>query len=550
MATNGRDRILIVESDPSISDLVARQALKAAGYQTYVVGDAGSAISKAVQLAPDVIITDLMLPGLSGKDLIVALASQNVNIPVIILSRAGTEADIISAFRLGASDYLNWPVREAEVVAVVERVLRQVRERRERDDAMRQLQQANQDLQLRVRELTAIFSIGKAITSVTDRDSLFEKILDGAVRLSQADLGWFLLRDERTVFRLAAQHNLPTVLVANLSQPWDDSISSLVAMSGEPLSIHGEPLKRFKIVSLGQAVLIVPVKAQKQVIGLLAVMRRQATPFGAGEQNLLCAMADYASIALVNAGLFQAVEERVRSLQRQVDNVRSGEKIGDEILQCARRGLRANLNAAQTLLDRLLKDPSHSWGADQRQWLALLQDQLHGQGRIVDAIPQMAAGKEEGPRAVQLNELVRQVASRFQPYAQQNNVNLVVDMPPDSLSVPGDAYQLAQALGGLLSNAIQYSNIAGRILLRLERPAGDVAHLLVMDAGIGIDARRIPTLFEPSARPAGQQPGRFGGLGIGLPLVKEIITNHNGKIWAESKPGQGTVFHINLPLAK
>ncbi len=550
MVTNGRDRILIVESDPIVSDLIARQALKAAGYQTYVVGDAGSAISKAIQLAPDVIITDLNLPGLSGKDLMVALASQNVAIPVIILSQKGAEADIISAFRLGASDYLIWPLREAEVVTVVERVLRQVRERRERDQLARQLQQANQDLQMRVRELTSIFSIGKAVTSVTDQSSLFDKILEGAVKATQADLGWFLLRDDEKVYRLVAQRNLPQVMMARLNQPWDDSISSLVAMSGEPLSIHGEPLKRFKIVSLGQSALIIPIKVQKQVIGLLVVMRQQAVPFGVSEQNLLSAVADYASISLVNAQLFQAMEERTRTLQRHVDNARTREKISDEILQCSRNSLRANLDSAQTALDRLIKDPGARWTADQRQALALLQDQLRGQGRIVEAMPESSGAKENVTHLVRLNDVVRQVVNYFQHFAQQNNVTMVVDIPQDPLMAQGEAYQLGQVLGGLLSNAIQYSNIAGRVTVRLDRTSDSSVHLTVMDTGIGIDPRRIPRLFEPGERAEMLRLRRFGGLGIGLPLIKEIVQNHKGKVWAESKPGQGSVFHVTLPLVK
>ncbi len=548
MATNGRDRILIVESDPIVSDLIARQALKAAGYQTYVVGDAGSAISKAIQLAPDVIITDLTLPGLSGKDLMVALASQNLTIPVIILSQKGAEADIISAFRLGASDYLIWPVREAEVVNVIERVLRQVRERRERDQLARQLQQANQDLQLRVRELTTIFSIGKAVTSVTDQASLFDKILEGAVKATQADLGWFLLRDDDKVFRLVAQRNLPAVMMARLNQPWDDSISSLVAMSGEPLAIHGEPLKRFKIVSLGQSALIIPIKVQKQVIGLLVVMRQQALPFGASEQNLMGAVADYASISLVNARLFQAMEQRTHTLQRHVDNAYTREKISEEILQCSRNSLRANLDAAQTALDRLVKDPGARWTADQRQALALLQDQLRGQGRIVEAIPEPGSDKQDGVHTVKLNDVIRKVLNHFQHFAQQNNVTLVVDIPQEPLMVQGDAYQLEQVLGGLLSNAIQYSNIAGRVTVRVDRTSQSSVHLTVMDTGIGIDPRRLPKLFEPGGRAEMLRLRRFGGLGIGLPLTKEIVQNCKGKIWAESKPGQGAVFHVTLPL--
>lgn len=119
MATG--ERILIVENDPDIADLIGRQALKPLGYQVNVVGDAGSAIKLAVQTPPDLILANINLPGLSGKDLLAALGSQNVKSPVIVITEKGQEHDAIQAFRLGATDVLFWPLRDAEVVSIVER---------------------------------------------------------------------------------------------------------------------------------------------------------------------------------------------------------------------------------------------------------------------------------------------------------------------------------------------------------------------------------------------------------------------------------------------
>src|SRR5512133_1969243 len=210
---NLRDRILVVEHDPVISDLIGRQALQSIGYQVQMVGDATAAIPQAIQFLPDVLIVDLNLPGLSGKDLLVALASQGIEIPVMVIAQKGMEGDVIQAFRLGATDYMLWPLRDAEVVSAVERVLKQVHERREREHLSRQLQQTNQELQSRVRELTTIFSVGKAVTSITDQRALFDKIVEGAVRVTEADLGWFLMReDSGKNYLLSAYRNLPASL--------------------------------------------------------------------------------------------------------------------------------------------------------------------------------------------------------------------------------------------------------------------------------------------------------------------------------------------------
>jgi DNA-binding response OmpR family regulator len=316
-----QERILVVESDPYISDLIARQSLLPMGYQVTIAGAAGAAIQEAISFNPDAIIADLDLPGLSGKDLLVALSSQGIDVPVIVLARKGSESDVIQAFRLGASDYLNWPIREAEVVSAVERVLKQVRARRERELLARQLNQTNQELQRRVRELTTILAISKAVTSITDQRALFDKVLEGAVFVAEADCGWLSIRkDQSKLFLLSAVRNLPPSLEAPLYQPFDDGISNLVALSRESLSIHGEALKRFKASLFGQSALVVPVKVKREVVGLLVVMRKAAQPFSAGNQALLEAVADYAAISLVNASLFRALEERARSLEQAVAN--------------------------------------------------------------------------------------------------------------------------------------------------------------------------------------------------------------------------------------
>lgn len=547
-----QDRILIVESDPVISDFFARQTLQAVGYQVFVVNDASTAISRAAQVSPDVIITNLDLPGLSGKDLLVALFSQGVTIPVILVAKKGMENEIIQAFRLGAADYLLWPSREPEILAAVERNLKQVHERREREQLARQLQQTNQELHQRVRELTTIFSIGKAVTSITDQAALFDKILENVTKVTQADLGWFLLRDETSkAFLLVAQHKLPGSLPVRLNQPWDDGISSLVAMSGEPLAIHGEPLKRFKIASLGQSALIVPVKASKQVIGLLALVRRKPEAFSQGEQHLAGAIADFASISLVNARLFRTIEERARQQQALAENALAGEKITNELLQKVKKELRNALEIQHGALERLAKDPTSRWAPNQRESLSTIQDALSNLDRIAEAItPLQAARTQRVTRAVNLNDLVRQTASQFLLFTQQSNLALISDLPPQPVFVAGDEGQIAQAINGLVSNAIKFCNPGGQVRILVEKISEHDARITISDSGPGLEPNQLSKLFSGEARSELSRPRRFGGLGIGMPLIKELVTRQNGKIWAESTLGQGTRFHITLPAVK
>jgi DNA-binding response OmpR family regulator/GAF domain-containing protein len=545
-----RERILIVESDPVISDLVARQALQMAGFQTMVVSDANSAIGKAMQFAPDVIIVNENLRGLSGKDLLVALTSQGIETPVIMLAPRGSEMEIIQAFRLGATDYLLWPVREAEVINAVERVLKQVRDRRERERLTLQLQQINTELQQRARELTTIFAVGKAVISITDVNILFKNILEGAARVTQADLGWLMLRDDASKnFVVAAIHNLPASLSVEINKPWDDGISGLVAMSGESLSIYGEPIRRFKLASLGQSVLVVPIKVQRKVIGILVVMRSQSLPFKGSEQNLVEAVADYLSIYMVNVRLFKVVEDRARYLQVMVDNAQTGEKVINGILQSVKKEIAVPIKDARATLARLEGDASIRWNPNQREWIITLQDKLILLDQIAEAITPL-----EGFKAVpdvsrtNLNEILRKSIKRFQPFARQSSLMLVAELPEEPLVARADPGQVSAAVEGILSTAIKNSNPGGEINIRLgKNTEGDIL-LNVEDNGDGFSPEQVNRLLTDSLPPTPGKLQRFGGLAVGMQQAQELILRQKGQLDIESFQGKGTTYRITIPM--
>ena len=364
----------MVESDPDVSDLIARQALKPLGYQINVATDAASAIRQAVQAAPDLIISNLVLPGLSGKDLLVALSSQGISAPFIVLANKGSETDVIQAFRLGAADFITMPIRETEVVVAVERVLKQTREGRAREQLDHQLKQTNAELQRRVRELTTIFTIGRAVISITDQRVLFEKIVEGAVQVSEADMGWLSLRDEKThAIHLSAHLRLPEAWAKKMNQPLDDGMGGLVAVSGETLAINGEPLQQFKIAQIGKSAVVVPIKIQNEVIGLLAMVRKADRPFDQSAQSLLEALADYASISLVNAQLF-------RALASSADTAQKGEKRRYDRFEGLRQEIQEQVLIAQYPLQLLLSEQMGSLTSDQKTALNTMRVSLERMG--------------------------------------------------------------------------------------------------------------------------------------------------------------------------
>jgi signal transduction histidine kinase/DNA-binding response OmpR family regulator len=547
-----KDRILIVESDPIVTDLVARQALKPQGYEIKVVTEANQAIQQAVSFSPDVVIANLELPGLSGKDLLVALAAQSVDVPVIMIAARGKERDVIQAFRLGASDYLGSPVRETEVVSAVERALKQVHARRERERLQVRLQQTNRELEKRVKELTTLFAIGKAMNTIAEHKELFNRVLDGAIRITEADIGWLLVKDERTQeLRLTAHLGLPKSLTEHMNEPWDDGVSALVAMSGEPLALHGDSLRRFKIAALGKSALIMPVKVQEQTIALLVVMRQQAREFSTGEQAMLEAVSDYASISLVNARLFRALDERAASLQKIVEKAQKSEKLKDDIIEHVTHELREPLISSKGYVDIFITGEMGMLKTKQMEAMRTTQNKLQRAIDILDAMALMhSTATPNELQTINLNDLANQAIGRFQKKAQARDIQIVAELSSEALKVSVDSKQIMIVLDALLSNAIKFSPANRKIIVRTKRARNKHLVLSVADQGKGINAKNLNHVFDRFFQVDSPENEESSGVGIGLSLVKEIMDAHGGKVWAESKLETGSVFSFSLPPAK
>jgi FixJ family two-component response regulator len=364
------ENILIVETNREISDLISRQALRPMGYRVRVVREVTAGIEQALANPPDLIIANLNLQDLSATDLLSALRSKSVQVPVVVVAEKGRESRIIQAFRLGAADALLWPARDTEIVRVVERALDQTRQTRMRQQLNQQLEITHRELESKYRDLSTLIGISKAMLAVTDQPQLFGRILDGALQISEADIAWLMLKDERSrEFLLRAHRNLPSSWARKIGQPLDDGLSSMVSMSGQSLSIHGKPLERFNAAPLGKSTAVVPIKVKSQVVGILMVMRKADRDIDKNTVAMLEAVADFTSIALVNGRLFQALDQTA-------DSVKAGERSGAARLDALRGIVRDELRIAANPLENLLSGKFGTLTETQRRALAAIQTSL------------------------------------------------------------------------------------------------------------------------------------------------------------------------------
>lgn len=148
---------------------------------------------------------------------------------------------------------------------------------------------------------------------------------------------------------------------------------------------------------------------------------------------------------------------------------------------------------------------------------------------------------------INLETIVRQVVGHLAPKARETGLRLRTDIEAGLPRLRGDEDSLTQAIGALLDNAIKFSPNGGEILVNVERE-GPRALISVTDPGVGIEPDVVDHIFDRFHILDRRGDHLFGGIGLGLPLVRAVVQHHDGSIRVQSEPGQGSTFTIELPF--
>lgn len=190
---------------------------------------------------------------------------------------------------------------------------------------------------------------------------------------------------------------------------------------------------------------------------------------------------------------------------------------------------------------------------------ALNEKQREFEEKIINGIEQMTvlidnlldlgrieAGVGLAREPVWMADVIRQSLDTLTPVAANKGLTLHVDVPAGLPSFPGDPTSMRQAVTNLVDNAIKYTANGGEVRLRAVMEAGQFT-LTVADNGLGIAPADQAHLFEKFFRVRQRGSSQVKGSGLGLAIVKSIVERHGGRVWVESKLGQGTTISFTIP---
>ena len=271
-------------------------------------------------------------------------------------------------------------------------------------------------------------------------------------------------------------------------------------------------------------------------LGVVQLAGKDEDGFTAEDRAILAQLAQVAAVTLENA--------RLREQAQQASRAKS------DFLATMSHELRTPLNALLGYLDLLDLEIAGQLSRAQRDQVARSRTAaLHLLQTIEEILTfsRIETGGEQPRYApVDLGLLVREAAALLEPLAREKGLAYQVEVPPAPLVLRTDAAKLRQVLLNLLSNAVKFTD-RGEVRLRLQAsPADAGACLQVCDTGIGIAPEALPRIFEPFWQVEQSTARRVGGTGLGLSVVRRLVTLLGGEIRVQSEPGRGSCFEVEL----
>ena len=401
----------------------------------------------------------------------------------------------------------------------------------------------------------ALIEINRHISESLELRVVLERIALHAKELLNADDSEIYLLDEatQTLQAIVAVGDYADEIKTSRLKLGQGIVGS-VALSGEPemiaaaeadprnVFIPGTPLEH-------EALLCVPLISQGQSRGVMVVARTGDQPaFERFDFEFFIALAAQAVITIENARLYDSERQRAEELGKALAQQQELDQLKNAFIQNVSHELRTPLAIIRGYAELLANGDLGTLTAEQHESVEVMSRRARMLSKMLDDLLTILAAEtnklEKEP--VDLAKMARLAATDFQAPAKQAGLTLELAIAPGVPLIYADSNHMRRVLDNLLGNALKFTPQGGHIALTVDSANSRVI-LEVSDSGIGIPPEQLDKIFQRFYQVDGSSKRRYGGVGLGLALVKEIVEQHNGTVRVTSALNQGTTFRIALP---
>jgi len=441
----------------------------------------------------DVILLDLMMPGMSGMDVLDHIRTFDPNLLVIVITGYATVESAVEAMKKGAYDFIPKPFTPDQLRIVVRRALERRSLQKEADFLRREREKSLRDIATEKSKIKTIINCMGDGVLVCDRDSCIVLSNPAASRMLKAPetclLGNYL-----------SQCTLPQELSHTIEESLQTKDLGYTSVSQE-LSV-GEPGEIFLRAHTA------PVRSDiGEVMGSVTVLQ-------------------------------------------DISHLKELDKMKSEFIAMVTHELRAPIAAVEQQLTVILNKMAGEVTEKQAQLLSRAKERTKGLLALIKDLLDLS--KIEAGKMVQykeplpLQEVIQRVVDLMKAEADNKKIDLQFPAPSRISLINADRNSMEGIFTNLISNAIKYTPEGGKVWVNLNEEGGFVK-ATVSDTGIGIKKEDLPRIFDKFYRVKTSETRQIVGTGLGLSIVKSIVDAHLGSINVESEEGGGTTFNVLFP---
>jgi len=426
--------------------------------------------------------------------------------------------------------------------------------------AEEEIERLNRDLERRARGLAALNKAGQIMASTLELDTLLNRVLEQIQSLLEAEGASVLLCEDvesqaegsQLIFSAATGPSAKYLIGMRL--PAGAGVAGWVVREKQSaLLADVQNDARFDndvdaVTGMStRSLLAVPLIFKGTVLGLVEAVNKINGTFDQHDLEALKALSNSAAIAIENARLFATEQQRAKELAHALEQQRQLDRIQREFIQNVSHELRTPLALVRGHAELLEGGWLGELQSEQKDSVGVITRRARILSKLVDDIVGVLEVEQRilKREPVDLVALVRMVMADFASAAKQSGLTLSAEIAPNVPFVNGDSIALRHALDNLVGNALKFTPSGGRVTVQLSQ-SEDAILLQVSDTGIGIPADQLDRIFERFYQVNGSTTRPYGGVGLGLSLVKEIVEAHSGHITVESQVGMGSTFTVFL----
>ncbi len=484
-------RILIIDDEKVIREGVSR-ALATEGFEIAKAEDGKLGIDMLKETAFDIVLTDLMMPGVDGFAVLDWIRENQPHIQVIVITGFATVSKAVTAMKQGAFDFVGKPFTPDYIRVVVDRAVDKLRLQNEADSLREEKELGLLEIDKSHSRLNTVFSCMAEAVLVTDKEGV-------------------------------VVHHNPAAI-------------KMLQIQTDP--VIGKPLA----ASIGD---ITAVQMVMETIEKSIVITREFTPGSISRMHLRAHCSPVKSDKGRLLGSVTTFEDI--STHKEIDQMKS------DFVAMVAHELKSPLASIEQMIYALQIDckheAAHTCGKLHNRMTVRTKDLL----RLIDNLLNLSK-LENGTVIFNLepingHEIIKHVVDITTPQAEAKNITINYNPCEEDWWFNVDYDHIRTAIMNIVSNAVKYTPDGGKLEVTTFL-SGGLANLTVKDSGIGISEKDLPHIFDRFYRVKGKATRHITGSGLGLSLVKEVVEAHKGYIDVKSVPDEGTTFILSFPLAK